>query len=71
MFRRTVRALITGNYAADGIEAFRAKQVRFESEDETAWTVDGERCKPAKTADIKNIPYAMEFILPKQLSSAS
>ncbi len=71
MFRRTVRALITGDYASDGIEAFRAKQVRFESEDETAWTVDGERCKPAKTAEIKNIPYAMEFILPKQLPSAS
>lgn len=65
MFKRIVHALMTGNYVTDGIEAFHAKHVRFESEYETAWTLDGERCEPTKTINIENVPCGMEFILPK------
>ena len=64
MLRRTVRALITGNYAVDGIQTFHTSHVRFESEDETAWTLDGERCEPTKSIAIDNIHSAMEFIIP-------
>ena len=66
MLRRIFHALITKNYSADGIEMFHASQVRFESEDETAWTLDGERCEPTKTVEITNIPEAVEFIVPKR-----
>ena len=65
MFKRIVHALMTGNYVTDGIEAFHAKHVRFESEYETAWTLDGERCEPTKTINIENVHFGMEFILPK------
>ena len=66
MLRRIFHALITKTYSADGIEMFHASQVRFESEDETAWTLDGERCEPTKTVEITNIPEAVEFIVPKR-----
>lgn len=65
MLRRTLRALITGDYSADGIQMFHASHLRFEFEDETEWTLDGERCAPAKVTDIDNVPYAMEFIVPR------
>ncbi len=71
MLRRILRALITGNYNVDGIETFHTSRVRFESEDETAWTLDGERCEPVRTTDIANVPDAMEFIVPKPFASAS
>lgn len=71
MFKRIVHALMTGNNVADGIETFCAKHVRFESEDETAWTLDEERCEPTKTINIENVPCGMEFILPKHISFAS
>lgn len=45
--------------------------MRFESEDETAWTLDGERFEPTKTIIIENVPFGMEFILPKHISFAS
>ncbi len=70
MLRRTARALITGNYSGDGIEMFHASHVRFESEDETAWSLDGERCEPVKTIDIDNFQNAMEFIVPKRILTA-
>ena len=70
MLRRTARALITGNYSGDGIEMFHASHVRFESEDETAWSLDGERCEPVKTIDIDNFQNAIEFIVPKRILTA-
>lgn len=66
MLRRIIRAVIKKNYDADGIEMFHASHVRFESEDEIAWTLDGERCDPTKITDITNVREAVEFIVPKQ-----
>lgn len=70
MLKQTAKALITGNYRGEGIEMFHASHVRFESEDETAWSLDGERCEPVKIIDIDNFQKAIEFIVPKQIITA-
>ena len=65
MLAGIIRALIVRDYSADGIELFRAPHVRFECADNTRWTLDGERCDTGKIIDIKNIPSAVEFIVPQ------
>lgn len=66
MLAGIIRALIARDYSADGIELFREPHVRFECADNTRWTLDGERCDTGKIIDIKNIPSAVEFIVPQR-----
>lgn len=44
------------------IKSFRTSKIKFESEEEISWTVDGEYGGSSKIADVENINKAVQFI---------
>ena len=64
-------AAVSGNYAVDGIEAFRASRLRFECEDMPEWSLDGERGPADREIVIENSPSAIEFLVPTKTRLAS
>ncbi len=69
--QKTVRAVIAGDYTAEGIELFHASRLRFESENMPEWSMDGERYVPDREIVIENIPSAVEFLVPEKTKIAS
>lgn len=68
-FAKIVRALNDMNSDVEGVEIFHLSRVRFESDIDVQWSLDGERCPLSTTFEIENIPSAAEFILPKEVGS--
>lgn len=66
-----IRSVIAGDFTADGIELFRTSHICFECEEETEWSVDGERYAAGRKVEIGNVPRALCFAVPKRRAAAS
>ena len=65
MLAGILNALRKKDYSAEGIELFHLSDVRFEGE--VQWSLDGEKFPLCKSIEIKNIPAALDFIVPRKV----
>lgn len=63
-WNQMLAALVDRNIKSENIICFKASHVVFESEKPVAWTRDGEYGGDHVTAEIKNIPKALEIKVP-------
>lgn len=63
-YQNIISALLTQNIdKTEDIISFKTANITFESDEETAWTVDGEFGGSTKVAEIKNLPRAFSVLI--------
>ena len=60
---KIISGILSSNFNNDMFEFFKAKDITFYMENETAWSLDGEKVISGSTVNIRNLPHAIELYL--------
>ncbi len=60
---RIISGVLASDFSDDMFDFFKAKEVTFELEEETSWSLDGEEVAGPKSVTIRNLHSAIEMYL--------